>query len=114
MVTFLGTKRILVETEPGQEGGVKMVPMGLKGAVTCMQIIFIWLMLMERAFISRNRQVQSLYINSTHILAKSFPSKLSAVLVPKSNHVVGAGYLSQDRSARILVKVTITIPIPHP
>ena len=32
-----------METEPGQdegEGGVKMVPMGLKGAVTCMQIIF--------------------------------------------------------------------------
>ena len=35
---------------------------GVKGAytsVTCKQIIFIWLMLMERAFTSRNREVES-------------------------------------------------------
>ena len=31
---------------------------------------------------------------------------------PKSNPVVSAGYLSQDRSARIIAKVTI--PIRHP
>ena len=48
---------------------VKMVPMpmGVKGVYIS----------------NRNREVQRLYINSTHILVRSFPSKLSAVLVPK-------------------------------
>jgi len=54
-----------------------MVPMGLKGVyISNLHPDHIYLAhAHERAFISRNREVQSLYINSMHILAKSSPQQ---------------------------------------
>ena len=54
-----------------------MVPMGLKGVyISNLHPDHIYLAhAHERAFISRNREVLSLYINSMHILAKSSPQQ---------------------------------------